>query len=446
MSWLNDPFRRFLNLYAMLVVAAIVLLIVMRTSIYAWFIDNSVLPIVASEANYVYELWEELGPDETKKVLRADHDAIFSYVFKEHITDQELKKLDAYESMGEMEFGIEFYVQENEESDYVSVETYLPEGDGWRTLEVRVEDAFFTQQNQLINGIIYAVGALMIVGFVIAYFMINSIKTRLTDINAASNSITKDNDLHLRIPNENLEGPLSETISELNMMLDRLAQSTEMTKQQANNIAHDLRTPLTSIYHRIQQLSESHSELEEVEQMVANLLNTFNQLLRISRLEFNGEQITQSAVNLQQLVECAAELYEPVLEDNQLNLELNIDPKHQIKASQELMMQVVSNLIDNACKFNQAGKTIRISSAEKADNVELTVADQSGGVGEEELTHLCQKFYRSDSSRNTEGNGLGLSLVAAATKRMGGTLELKDEYLYDKVGLSVTLKFPKVRV
>ncbi|MEZ8101894.1 sensor histidine kinase [Vibrio bivalvicida] len=391
MNWLNDPFRRFLNLYAMLVVAAIVLLIVMRTSIYAWFIDNSVLPILVSEANYVNQLWDELGAEETKKVLRADHDAVFSYMFKEHISDHELQKLDSYELLDEMEFSVEFYIQESEAPDYISVETFLPEGDGWRKLEVRAEDNFFNQQTQLIDRIIYSVGALMIVGFVIAYFMINSIKTRLTDINAASNSITKDNDLHLRIPNENLEGPLSETISELNMMLDRLAQSTEMTKQQANNIAHDLRTPLTSIYHRIQQLSERHSELEEVEQMVANLLNTFNQLLRISRLEFNGEQITQSAVNLQQLVECAAELYEPVLEDNQLNLELNIDPKHQIKASQELMMQVVSNLIDNACKFNQAGNTIRISSAEKADIVEITVADQSGGVGESNRRPLpCQ--------------------------------------------------------
>lgn len=448
MSWLKDPFKRFLNIYGALVIIGVLLLLFTREAISLWAVENSAIPLLEAEASYLAQEWEEEGELLDYSDFQQQQDVLFSYQFKELVTTEQLEVLenwsdsdvDAQASVIEL---LDFDFSTQAENS-IGIDTYLPVGDKWQRVLISMDYAFFSQQMRFIDWLIYAVIAIMLLGFLAASFMTSSIKRRLTDINSASRKIRQANDLTLRIPSDNLSGPLYSTISEINGMLEGLQVSTENTRQQANNIAHDLRTPLTALYQRVQLLSQADPELEELEQMTERLLNTFNTLLKINRLESNGEYIELSAYSLADIIEDAVDLYAPVIEDYGQSLSLDLAVTQPVLLNQELMFQVLCNLLDNACKFNQAQGEIAIQTQETPNEVTLSICDQSGGVGEGELSRLCDKFYRSDKSRNSEGNGLGLSLVSAAVVKMGGKLVFTDTKLNNKLGLNISVIFPKV--
>ncbi|WP_375753541.1 sensor histidine kinase [Vibrio sp. HN007] len=448
MKWFKDPFRRFLILYGALVLLGVVLLFFTRETFRLWAIENSALPLLEAEVSYIEQTWEEEDAYFIRNEIQNEHESIFKYQFREIISAEEYEELERFIEHGDeqhsLEFSFESHESDNPEEnyEYIGTETYLPIGDDWQRVEVTIDQNYFESQTGFINWLMYSIIGILIIGFLAASYMIRSIKFRLTDINEASSNIRKKSDLKLRIPDKDLHGPLAVTISELNMMLESLEVSTEKTRQQSNNIAHDLRTPLTSVYQRIQALASEHPELDEIESMVQKLLNTFNLLLRISRLESNGEHIALETVNVAEVVEDVTDLYLPVTEDKRIKLITNVPATHQFRANRELIFQVFCNLLDNSCKFNPDGGEIEIWSEQTVDGVQLHFADQSGGVGEEELNKLCEKFYRSDKSRHTKGNGLGLSLVLAATKKMSGRLTLNDHVLRGKQGLKISLYFP----
>lgn len=446
MRWTKDPFKRFFNLYTTLILIGVFLLLFTRETINEWAIENSAIPLLEAEASYLIQAWEEYGPEEAKMEYVQEQDLLFKYHFKDLIDERELKELNLDEfTAEEVVMGFEYNEKLGSDTEpaVYSLEIMLPIDDKWQPVVIAMDQALFKEQTQAINILLYAVAAIMLLGVFAAHYMIRDIKSRLTDINTASTEIRQVNDLQRRINNDNLTGPLAETIGEINEMLQGLEASADKTRQQANNIAHDLRTPLTSVYQRLQTLSNTNPELEEIEKMMEKQLSTFNLLLKINRLESHGEYIELKVESLANLVEDVSELYLPVIEDHQQTLTTDIKPHHRVLVNPELLFHMLSNLLDNACKFNCSGGEIAIKSKASDTDITLTVADQSGGVEANELEKLSEKFYRSDKSRHGEGSGLGLSLVAAATEKMSGRLRVKNEPLNGKLGLSVSISFPQ---
>ncbi|SHO58914.1 sensor histidine kinase [Vibrio quintilis] len=455
MNWLKDPFKRFLYIYWGLALLCVCLLMFTRETISFRMMENSIIPLLEDEAQYLETLWAEEGPTEAKQLLLHDQENIFRYQFKTPIsaqafeqaayTEPEAEDAALFEESGPIfdpteDTGIRTLTISDDE-ELLSTDIWLPVGEKWQQVVITLSPAFVQSQLRFIEPLLYSVIAVLLAGLFAAHYMIQGIKKRLRDVNQTSIDIRRAQSARHRIPDHNLSGPLAETIHEINAMLEELETAAEKTRQQANNIAHDLRTPLTSVYHRVQVLAQRQPELAEVEQMTEKLLSTFNMLLKISRLETNSERVEMETINLSGMVEDVLDLYGPVLEDRRQTLSVSIAENEQIVTSRALLFHALCNILDNSCKFNAEGSDIAIWTESTDERITLNIADQSGGAGKAGLSRLCEKFYRSDQSRQSEGNGLGLSFVSAAVRKMGGELSLSDDLLNQKTGLKVSVSF-----
>ena len=234
---------------------------------------------------------------------------------------------------------------------------------------------------------------------------------------------------------------------QLNVMLERLERSMDRLKEVSDNIAHDLRTPLTRMRNQMEDALRQppHSEtdrqaLEKALDEADRLMATFQALLTIARVEAGGRRHTLSWTDLCQVVTDVVELYEPVAEDR--GVALSVDrPSHAVHASvnRELVSLALANLLDNALKYGapQQGR-IRLSLAGSDEYVTFTVADNGPGIPEADRARVRDRFVRLDKSRTAEGSGLGLALVDAVAAFHDGTLELGD----NAPGLLASLRLP----
>ncbi len=233
----------------------------------------------------------------------------------------------------------------------------------------------------------------------------------------------------------------------MNAMLERIFKLDEGLKQVSDNIAHDLRTPITRLRNKAEEAlsgdrgKESFREtLEEMLGDCENVIRTFDALLMISRVESGSSTAQMNPVNLSEIVEEVVELYEPVGEDEGFSIISTLDEAVTINGNRELLGQALSNLVDNALKY--AGGVdkpqISISLARQDGEALLTVSDNGPGIANGEYERVFDRFTRLDESRNKPGNGLGLSLVKAVVLLHEGTISLEDA----KPGLRVGLRLP----
>ena len=263
-------------------------------------------------------------------------------------------------------------------------------------------------------------------------------------------------DLSGRLPVGRSGDELDRLAENLNAMLERIEALMMGLKEVSDNIAHDLKTPLTRLRNRAEEaLARSSTEadyraaLERTIEESDGLIRTFNALLMIARAESGQARGNMDDFDAAEVAGGIHELYEPLAEDDGMTLQVKTAPS-PIHGNRELISQALANLVENAIKYGKpaaqpigagaalASKEIWIEARREDDSVLLSVTDRGPGIPEADRKHAVERFVRLEASRTLPGSGLGLSLASAVATLHGGELRLGDAY----PGLVATLVIP----
>lgn len=256
-----------------------------------------------------------------------------------------------------------------------------------------------------------------------------------------------DGDLQHRVPLRSGDGAdeFDRLAQTLNGMLDRIARLIATVRGATDNIAHDLRSPLTRHRARIEAALSHPPTADELPDWlernladVDQVLSTFQSLLRIARVDAGLLRGEFSELDLGRLVRDAAELMEPLAEERGLRLLVSAPEGAACTGHRDLLFQTVLNLIDNAIKYSPYGGTVELSLTRDGDDWRLYVRDEGPGIPAAERERVFERLYRLESARDTPGLGLGLSLVQSVVALHRGTIALDDA----RPGLAVTLRLP----
>lgn len=252
-----------------------------------------------------------------------------------------------------------------------------------------------------------------------------------------------DGDLSQRIPIRGTNDDLDRLSGTLNQMLNRIGGLLESLHQVSNDIAHDLRTPLTRLRHRLEEalaLSSSPEQISGLEASIAaadEILDTFAALLRIAQVEAGTPQAGFQAVDLSQIFENVAHAFDAAAEAEGKALTSKVQAGLVIQGDKELLTQMLANLLENAIRHTPAESRIEIKLARDASGLVGSVEDDGPGVPAEEHPHIFRRFYRLERSRTTPGSGLGLAIVAAIANLHNIRISTADR----SPGLSITMRF-----
>lgn len=287
-----------------------------------------------------------------------------------------------------------------------------------------------------------------VIGF--AFFLITSFLMqrdswrRLTSVIRAAGDVSRGR-MEVRVPTERqpARDDIDELIFAFNSMLDNIDQLVARIRQVANEVAHDMRTPLGRVRQRVERLGKTlpdnsieQREALAVEDDLKEVLRTFDAMLRLSEFE-NGFDVSAMAwVDLSDLVHRVADAYRGDIEEQGRKFEVRVEPL-RVHANEYLLAQAISNLLENAMRHTSAGTAIGIELIESEGHVVLSVHDKGNGVPVEHRTVVLERFRRLDVSRSGGGAGLGLAIVAAIAKCHGARLQLGDA----SPGLRVSLAF-----
>ena len=267
---------------------------------------------------------------------------------------------------------------------------------------------------------------------------------RIDEVNRALSSIM-EGDLGRRVRTRGSGDEMDRLAANLNAMLERIQTLMEGVKRVSDDLAHDLRTPLSRLRQRLESARARSSTVPDfgvvIEQSIADvdaILDTFGALLRIAQVESGARRSAFGEVDLAALASSLAEIYAPVAEDKGQRLVAAIDGGLSVLGDRELLLQMLTNLVENAIQHSAPGASIVLGAARAGESVVVRVADSGPGIPAAERDNVFRRFYRLETSRSTPGNGLGLALVKAVVELHGATVELAD----NAPGLGVTLRFP----
>ncbi|KJC60285.1 hypothetical protein UP10_13010 [Bradyrhizobium sp. LTSPM299] len=267
---------------------------------------------------------------------------------------------------------------------------------------------------------------------------------RIESINATSRAIMLSG-LDQRIPLRGSRDEWDRVAENLNLMLDRIQTLMGDVKQVGDNIAHDLRTPLTRMRGRLEKAyhgpRNGDNDAALIGDTIADLdtvLGMFASITRISAIETHARKDAFHTVNLVEIASEVVELYDAAAEQDATRLGLAGDPEVLMTGDRDLLFDAIGNLVDNAIKHGRAGGRVTVTCDNGEGGAVIAVADDGPGIAADQHDHVFKRFYRLERSRYTPGNGLGLSLVAAVASLHGARIELHD----NAPGLLVRLCFP----
>ena len=253
-------------------------------------------------------------------------------------------------------------------------------------------------------------------------------------------------DFSRRIPVRGTRDEFDQLAGSLNAMLERNEAAMESVRQVSNDVAHDLRTPLTRLRQRLELAQRRALSVEEWRQAAEGcisemdaILETFGGLLRIAQIESGMPTRRFTRVDLSGLLRTVVEIYQSMAEEKEQLFAADIASGLTVWGDRELLTQMIANIIENAMKHSPRGASIDVATRGTPSTIVIAVNDSGPGIPAEERARVFQRFYRLERSRSTPGNGLGLSLVEAIAALHQAGIELTD----NRPGLSVELRFKR---
>jgi signal transduction histidine kinase len=310
------------------------------------------------------------------------------------------------------------------------------------------------EERERLHDIVLAAGRwslaiVIVLGVAGGFFVTRRVLKRVDAMTETTRKIM-DGDLAGRLPIAGTGDELDRLATNLNAMLERIEALMHGLKEVSDNIAHDLKTPLTRLRNRCEEalrLAEDKSQyraaLESTIEESEALIRTFNALLMIARAESGQARDGMIDFDLAEIARGVGELYEPLADDKGIHLKVEAPAATPVHGNRELISQALANLVDNAIKYgaemNGADAEIVVTARGEGDRILLAVADSGRGIPAPDRGRAVDRFVRLEESRSQPGSGLGLSLAAAIARLHGGELKLEDNH----PGLKTVISLPR---
>lgn len=294
---------------------------------------------------------------------------------------------------------------------------------------------------------------LVVVGLVGGLFVALRVLRRVDAMNATARTIMITGDMSRRLPVGGTGDELDRLAANLNALIARIGTLMAGMREVSDNIAHDLRTPLTRLRNGVEEAlrrsGSPDSDRAALEKVIAEsdgLIGIFNALLMIARAEAGTGREGMTAFDAATVARDVADLYEAVAEERGIAFTVDVEPDLHVRGSRELLGQAIANLIDNALKYGvpdgdrieASGASIAVQAHRAGANVRLAVADNGPGIPAADRARVVDRFVRLEDARSRPGSGLGLSLASAIARLHGGALEVEDA----APGLRIALTLP----
>jgi signal transduction histidine kinase len=286
------------------------------------------------------------------------------------------------------------------------------------------------------NEVIVTFGFVLAVSLLIAtaagMLLSRSFVRRVDAITATCRAIMSGR-LGERVPFKGSRNELDQLAAAINDMLNRIAALMESLRQVSNDIAHDMRTPLTHLRYRLESAQHNSKSMTDFSASVQDaisdcdqLLDIFSALLRIAQIEAGARRAVLAPLDMSEVLHKVADFYEPVMHDTGHLFVAGIEPKLRVKGERQLLFRLFANLLDNAIRHTAKGTAVALHAWSSGDHVWVTVGDNGTGIPPQDRERVFRRFYRREQSRTTPGTGLGLSLVSAIAELHGTKVALED--------------------
>src|SRR5712675_869219 len=253
---------------------------------------------------------------------------------------------------------------------------------------------------------------------------------RVEDVNQRVQRIIAG-DLSERLPHRSVDEPFSRLAVIVNGMLDEMETMIHALAGVGNDIAHDLRTPLTRARLTLERGRTNATTLEQLQAVADKAIGNIDQsltiitaLLRLAEIENSRRSAAFGTVLLHEMLQEVCDIYEPIAENKSIELRVEVRQRSSVLGDRDLLFEAVANLVDNAIKFTPEGGRVDIELTRGDNETIVRVSDTGYGISEQEREAVLRRFYRSDKIRSTPGVGLGLNLVAAIVKLHGFRLAI----------------------
>jgi heavy metal sensor kinase len=303
-------------------------------------------------------------------------------------------------------------------------------------------DEFLAELRQIFG---VTVAGVMLVAGLFGWFMAKRALTQVEEVTRTARTISAS-DLEQRVPVKGQADEIDKLATTFNDMLDRIKTLVTEMKQMTENIAHDLRSPITRIRGVAEMALTTSKDMKEYEAAAAStvedcdrLLEMINTMLYISRAEARAEKLPMEEVNIAGVIRDACELFRPVAEDQGVTLIAQVGAELRVRGELQDLQRMVANLIDNAVNYTPARGVVTVSAQKKDKVIVIRVEDTGIGISAQDIPRIFRRFYRCDRSRSRPGVGLGLSLVQAIVQAHRGEISVSSA---PNVGTTFTVTFP----
>ena len=304
----------------------------------------------------------------------------------------------------------------------------------------------------VVNAGQWSLALVIVLGLLGGFFVSRRILSRIDAMTGTAQTIMAG-DLSGRLPVAGTGDELDRLADNVNAMLERIEALMRGLKEVSDNIAHDLKTPLTRLRNRCEQALRSatgetsyRAALESTIAESDDLIRTFDALLMIARAESGQARDNMTEFDASEIARDVGDLYEPVADEKGIALKIDAPAAAPVRGNRELVSQALANLIDNAIKYaGPSGKVngvpaeIVVRAGNDGERITLSVADRGPGIPDADRGRVVERFVRLEQSRSEPGSGLGLSLASAVARLHGGELKLEDNH----PGLRTTIALPR---